>query len=323
MLATLVKELMKGKGLIKMDSNLSIVILTYNEEMHIKRCIESLTHISSKIYIIDSQSTDNTVEIAESLGAQVYQNPWKNYAAQFQWGLDNCPIDTEWVMRMDADEYIEQDLIDEIPNALSNITSDISGVYIKRKYFFLGQWIKHGAVYPLNLLRVWRHKSGRIEDRWMDEHIVLGGEGKTISFEGHIVDDNLNNTRWWTDKHNKYADREMIDILDKKYQLFPSDDSLKTDSEGSQAKLKRLVKEGIYNKLPIFVRPLLYFLYRYILRLGFLDKTKGFAFHFMQGYWYRSMVDLRVYEAEILLINTNNNNERIAILAELTGLELS
>ncbi len=302
--------------------NISVIILTFNEEQHIKRCIKSLTSVAKNIFIVDSNSTDKTVEICESLGVKVYQHKWKNYAEQFQWGLDNCPIETEWIMRMDADEYIELDLIHELPNAIDSVGDDIIGFYIRRKYYFLGQWIKKGAVYPLNLLRVWRVGKGRIENRWMDEHIVLEGGAKTEQLTGHIVDDNLNNTRWWTEKHNSYADREMIDILDRKYQLFPSDDLLKDDNDSSQAKLKRMVKEGIYNKLPIFVRPLFYFLYRYFIRLGFLDGVRGFAFHFFQGYWYRSLVDLRVYEAELLIKDAVNNDERLLRLEKLTGLKL-
>lgn len=305
-----------------MKNSISVIILTFNEEVHIKRCIESLLPLVENIFIVDSFSKDRTVEIATSLGGKVYQRKWKNYADQFQWGLDNCAIDTEWVMRMDADEYIEQDLIDELPKVLASTNSEVSGFYIRRKYFFLGKWVRHGAVYPLNLLRVWRTGKGRIEDRWMDEHIVLSGTGKTVQLNGHIVDDNLNNTRWWTDKHNKYADREMIDILDRKYLLFSSDDALKSNQESSQAKIKRVVKEGVYNRLPVFIRPLLYFLYRYFVRLGFLDGVRGFAFHFFQGYWYRSLVDLRVFEAEKILSGASDNNERIARLEVLTGLSL-
>jgi glycosyltransferase involved in cell wall biosynthesis len=303
-------------------SSTSVIILTYNEEIHIERCIRSLLPIASNIFVVDSFSSDKTVEICESLGAKVYQNPWKNYAEQFQWGLDNCPFNTEWVMRMDADEYIEPDLVEEINAELSKVPEDINGLYIRRKYIFLERWVKHGATYPLNLLRIWRTGKGRIESRWMDEHIVLEGDAKTGQLAGHIVDHNLNNTRWWVDKHNKYADREMIDILDKKYQLFPNDDSVKSEKKLTQTKVVRLIKEKVYTGLPIFVRPLLYFLYRYFLRLGFLDGTSGFAFHFMQGYWYRSLVDLRVFEAEKLLAGSTNNRQRIEILAVLTGLDL-
>lgn len=306
------------------SGNVSVIILTHNEEMHIKRCIESLSPIASQIFIIDSFSTDSTKVLAEELGATVFQRKWKNYSDQFQWGLDNCPIETDWVMRMDADEYIEPDLIAELPNVLAVAKAETSAFYIRRKYFFLGQWIKHGAVYPLNLLRVWRTGKGRIESRWMDEHIVLDDGGQTETLSGHIVDDNLNNTKWWTDKHNKYADREMVDILGRKYNLFAADQTLEVDDSSSQAKIKRLVKEKLYNRIPLFVRPLLYFLYRYFIRLGFLDGKKGFAFHFFQGYWYRSLVDLRVLEAEKFFADKHcdTNEKKLDALAELTGLEL-
>jgi len=310
------------KGSPNMPIDLSVLILTYNEAKHIERCIRSLKAVSNNIFIVDSFSTDDTVKICEALGANVYQRAWKNYADQFQWGLDNCPIETEWIMRMDADEYIDKDLMDEFPKLFVTDLDEIDGFYIRRKYYFLGKWIKYGTIYPLNLLRVWRHSKGRIENRWMDEHIVLVPEAKTARLLGHIIDDNLNTSRWWTDKHNKYADREMLDILDRKYELFPQDNSLRTDDDSSQAKIKRLVKENIYNRIPIFVRPLLYFLYRYFIWLGFLDGVRGFAFHFFQGYWYRSLVDLRVFEAERLLKNTKNNREKIEILEGFTGLQL-
>jgi len=309
-------------SITKKKKSLSVIILTFNEEIHISRCIESLQSTTKNIFIIDSYSSDDTVKICESFGAKVYQRNWKNYADQFQWALDHCPINTEWVMRMDADEYIQKDLQNELPQVLLDSGTDTIGFYIRRKYFFLGRWIKKGAVYPLNLLRIWRVGKGRIENRWMDEHIILDGTGNTDQLNGHIVDDNLNNTRWWTDKHNKYADREMIDILDKKYGLFTFDNALKLEKESSQAKIKRAAKESIYNKLPLFIRPLLYFLYRYFIRLGFLDGVQGFVFHFFQGYWYRSLVDLRVYEAENLIKHAKNNEERITILEVFTGLVL-
>ncbi|WP_286263339.1 glycosyltransferase family 2 protein [Thalassotalea atypica] len=303
------------------DNSLSVVILTFNEELHIKRCLSSLLNVTNQIFVVDSFSTDKTLEICASLGVQVYQRPWKNYADQFQWGLDNCPIQTTWVMRMDADEYIEPDLIEELPRVLSQ-EQNVDGFYLRRKYHFLGKWIKKGAVYPLNLLRIWRHGHGNIENRWMDEHIVLKGDGTTQQLLGHVVDDNLNNTRWWIDKHNKYADREMIDILDRKYHLFEKDEQLKAENTHSQAKIKRIVKEHIYNRLPIFIRPVFYFFYRYILRLGFLDGRRGFAFHFFQGLWYRALVDLRVYEAEQKLKHCHSTSEKIATLENLTGLKL-
>lgn len=302
--------------------DISVVILTFNESLHIERCIKSLNNIFKNIFIVDSFSTDDTVVIAERLGAKVFQRKFINHADQFQWGLDNCPIDTNWVMRLDADEYLEADLLSEIEVELKKVSSDVGGFYIRRKYMFLGKWVRHGAVYPLILLRIWRHQKGRIEQRWMDEHIVLTEDLNTAHLKGHIVDDNLNNTRWWTEKHNKYADREMIEIMLKKHNLTSNDVSLSSDKGNVQARMKRLVKEQVYNKLPVFVRPFLYFLYRYLVRLGFLDGVRGFAFHFFQGYWYRSLVDMRVYEAELLFSPEDSKEDKLNKLEALTGLKI-
>lgn len=301
---------------------LSVIVLTHNEEKHIRRCVNSLKQLTGNIFVVDSYSTDRTVEICKELGVRISQRSWKNYSDQFQWGLDNNPFSTDWIMRMDADEYIEPSLADELSYVLGKQEVNVSGFYIRRKYFFSGKWVRYGGVYPLKLLRVWKAGLGRIEERWMDEHIVLDDNCSTALLKEHIVDDNLNDTKWWVDKHNKYADREMIDILNGKYGFFCKDDSLTKDDVRSQASLKRKVKERIYNRLPIFIRPTLYFFYRYFFRLGFLDGKVGFAFHFLQGYWYRMIVDLRVYEAEKEMKGMITNTERIAALEKMTSLNL-
>jgi glycosyltransferase involved in cell wall biosynthesis len=279
------------------EPSLIVVILTHNEEIHIERCIRSLQTIASKIFIVDSFSSDNTVDIAKSLGAEVKQRKWKNYADQFQWGLDNCGADSEWVMRMDADEYLELDLLEELPQALSDVNDEITGFYIRRKVFFCGQWIRYGGFYPHTLLRIWRSGQGRIEQRWMDEHILLPTGSKTEILKGHLVDDNLKGMTFWINKHNSYASRELVDLLNHKYDLLGHDKSLK-ESDDSQAKWKRILKDDVYSKLPLALRSTLYFMYRYFLRLGFLDGRKGFVWHFMQGYWYRMLVDVKIMEIE-------------------------
>ncbi len=276
-----------------MSKNLSILILTYNEEKHIERCIKSLQPFSKDIFIIDSYSTDRTTEIAKSLGAKVYQNKWKNYAIQFQWGLDNCPINTEWIMRMDADEYVLPKLADEIKNKLDASNHNISGIYIKRRVYFMDKWIKLGSYYPTWLLRIWRYNKGKIEERWMDEHIKLSS-GKTIQFENDLVDDNKNNLTWWTEKHNNYATREAVDILNILYG-FKKYDEVEPNLFGAQEQRKRWLKIR-YASLPLFVRPILYFHWRYFLKLGFLDGKQGLIWHFLQGFWYRFLVDAKIFE---------------------------
>ena len=300
--------------------DISVIILTYNEELHIERCIRNLFPIAQEIFIVDSFSTDKTVRIAESLGVKVLQNPFINQSIQFQWGLDNCSIQTSWVMRMDADEYLEQPLIEEIIHKFPEIPNNINGIYLKRKHHFLGRWIKHGDRYPLELLRIWKMGKAHIENRWMDEHIVLD-TGNAVTFDGDFVDDNLNTVEWFIEKHNRYASREMVDLINYRYQLFERDKSI-DEAKTGQAKIKRIVKESLYNKLPLFVRPVLYFFYRYFLRLGFLDGPEGFAYHFMQGMWYRCLVDLKCLEAERALADTESREDKVAQLVKLTGLKL-
>lgn len=276
-----------------MKQNISVLILTYNEEQHIERCIQSLQLFAKEIFIVDSYSTDRTVEIAESLGVKVYQNKWVNYAIQFQWGLDNCPLETEWVMRMDADEYVLPELANEIINNLVNISTDVSGIYVKRRVLFMKQWIKHGSYYPIWLLRIWRHKNGYIEQRWMDEHIKLK-TGDTVQFEHDLVDENLNNLTWWTTKQNHYTIREAADTLNTIYNYI-NYDSVEAKFFGTQEERKRWLKL-LYVRLPLFLRPALYFHWRYFIKYGFLDGKKGLIWHFLQAFWYRFLVDAKIYE---------------------------
>ena len=294
-----------------MKADITVLIMTYNEEKHIKRCIESVIPFAKDVFIIDSYSTDNTVEIAKSLGAKVFQHKWpNNHAVQFQWGLDNCPITTKWVMRMDSDEYLEPKLIELIPQKLNNLDENITGIYIKRKVMFMDKWMHWGGFYPHILLRIWDYRYGRIEQRWMDEHIVLS-QGETILMdEADIVDDNKNNITWWIDKHNNYASREMIDLMNMKYHFMKADDTLKENND-PQAKFKRLIKEKIYSKLPYGVRPFMFFIYRYFIRFGFLDGFRGFIWHFMQGWWYRMLVDVKCYEFERKLKDYDDIKEMI------------
>ena len=121
-----------------MNNSIAAIILTYNEEKHISRCINSLKNICEEIFVIDSFSKDRTVEIAKESGAQVYQNPWKNYATQFNWGLKNCPITTEWIWRIDADEFLEGNLGPAMKKALAECNNEVNGVR-PQAYRFYGK----------------------------------------------------------------------------------------------------------------------------------------------------------------------------------------
>ncbi len=279
------------------NNSISLIVLTYNEEKQIERCVNSAKDICDDIFVIDSFSTDNTKATVEKLGAKVYQHQWlDNHAKQFNWGLENLPIKTDWVIRLDADEYLLPELVNEIKEKLPKLEKDVTGVILKRRVYFMNRWIKHGGYYPTYLLRLWRFGSGKYEERWMDEHVKLD-RGKTITFENDFIDDNLNNLTWWTNKHNHYATREAIDLLNIKYKFLKSD-SIEAELSQQQDKRKRWFKEKLYTHIPLFFRPFLYFIYRYIFKLGFLDGIPGLIWHFLQGFWYRFLVDAKIYDIE-------------------------
>ena len=274
---------------------LTVVILTFDEEDNIEKCIRSILPVTNNIYIVDSFSTDKTVDICKSLGARVLQHEWTLYAEQFNWGLDNFDIKTTWTMRMDADEELTPELQEMLPKVLANAAKEISGYYLRRRVYFMGRWIKHGGYYPTWLLRVFRTGVGRCEARFMDEHIIVNS-GKTEHIKTDIIDKNNKDLTFWTDKHNHYATREVNDILNKSINSNNDEDQVTENIRGKQDEIRRWAKKNLYLRLPLFLRPFLYFIYRYFFRLGFLDGKEGLIFHFLQGFWYRFLVDAKYYE---------------------------
>ena len=278
--------------------SIAVLILTSNEEKNIGKCLESVTALGADTYLVDSFSEDRTVEIAESMGATVKRRAFTTHSEQFNWGLDNAGINAKWVMRMDADEEITPGLATAIRKFLENPPSDVAGIYVRRRVYFMGKWIRYGGYYPTWLLRIFRNGHGRCESVSMDEHIVVTG-GHSVSIHEDIIDKNNKDLTFWTDKHNKYASREVSDILNKEHIGVgqPGQAGFLTASvTGHQDSAKRWLKNKLYLRTPLFVRPFLYFVYRYFLRLGFLDGTRGLIFHFLQAFWYRFLVDAKLYE---------------------------
>jgi glycosyltransferase involved in cell wall biosynthesis len=300
-------------------ASIAVIILTYNESLHLPRALEHVKQFAQEVFVVDSYSTDDTVNIARSFGAIVLQHPFQNYAKQFQWALDNAPIAAEWVMRLDADEVVETDLGEEIIVKLPGLSREITGVYLNRKTIFQGRFIRHGGRYPMMLLRIWRHGKARIEDRWMDEHIYLT-EGRSVNFFGGFSDHNLFDLTYFTDKHNRYASREALDALNSRLNLWQSESAptLSAESGVQQAGVKRYVKERIYNRIPFELSAFFYFLYRYIIRLGFLDGRRGLVYHVLQGFWYRFLVGAKVRELETAIRNISTEGELRREIARLT-----
>jgi len=284
--------------------DLTVIILTFNEEIHLERCLNSIKNIAKRIVIIDSFSTDRTKEIALTYKADVFENHWnQNYANQLNWGLRNSSITTKWTMRLDADEYLTEDLEKEIAFVLSTSRSEINGFVIPRSVIFKKQLIKFGGWNKFFLLRIWKTGIGKSEERWMDEHIILNETPSLLKLKHKIIDENLNSIHWWTIKHNNYARREALDYLIEKYSLSLYEENFESNRS---AKLKREIKNNFYNTLPLFIRAFVYFCFRYFIKLGFLDGKAGLIWHFLQGFWYRFLVDVNIYEIE-KLTNKNSN----------------
>lgn len=274
---------------------LTIIILTYNEEKHIERCIESLKELKGNIVVVDSYSDDKTVELAELKGAKVIQNKWTNHSRQFNWALTQIDGDTDWVFRIDADEIITPELSNEISSKLSKLNSHINGIFINRIIYFQGSKIRYGGLYPIRILRIFRFGFGKCENRWMDEHIKVSGS--TINLKNNLIDNNLNSLSWWIDKHNIYSSKEAIDSLNLEYKFMNSDSIAHLNNSSATAR-KRWVKEKFYSKLPLGIRSFFYFTYRYFILIGFLDGKNGAVFHYLQGFWYRYLVDLKIKEVK-------------------------
>lgn len=274
-------------------NDITAIILTKNEEVNIERCIQSIKNIVDRIVVVDSGSTDRTIELAECMGAEIYQHPFKNYAAQFNWALDNTNISTTWVYRIDADECVTEDLADEIVNECKiHHDDDVTAFLMKHKLYFLGRYLTHGGAYPFIKITIFKPQFARFEEREMGEHVVPQ-TGRCLQLKNDCLHYDSKNLNAFIDKHNWYATREVADYYERK-------DSLeKQASLYEVAEKTKKLRDGFYYKLPKFFRARVYFWYRYYFKLGFLDGQAGKIYAWMQAYMYRYIVDAKIYEHEI------------------------
>lgn len=270
---------------------ITTIILTYNEELNIRDCINSIEKISDRIIVVDSYSTDRTVDIAKKLGAEVYHNEFINQAKQVIYAMENLNIETEWILRLDADERISPKAATEIIEIINEDNPEINGIVVPFEVNFLGKKLKHGGIYPFKKMIVIRNGYAKMENRQMDEHFYLLS-GKSVELNNVSQHKDYKDLTTWIDKHNKYSSREALDY-------FNEDTNLQESKKlNKSAKIKRFVKYKIYYKLPMGFRSYIYYLYRYYFKLGFLDGKEGKIFAFLQAYWYRFLVDAKIYEEE-------------------------
>ena len=300
---------------------ITAIILTRDEAPHIARCIERLKPLADRIVVVDSHSVDDTVAIATAAGAEILTHAFVNHAAQFQWAVDTLALDDGWIVRVDADEWFEPAAIADLSAKMASAAPDLSAFELRRKVIFRGRWIRWGGYYRTVLTRAWRVGSAHVEQRWMDEHVVVDtGRVERIT-AGDLVDENLKDITDWTAKHNGYTTRQMVEFISLEHPLIPGrsgDPARLNDSAGA----KRYLRNSVYARSPLYLRALLYFVQRYVLRLGFLDGREGLVFHTLQGFWNFFLIDAKVEEARSF-IHQHGIDAFRAHLAERHGIRLT
>jgi len=289
--------------------SISVIILTFNSEDSILATLESARHVSDDIHVVDSYSTDNTSVIARNFGARFVQHPFANYGAQRNWAIENLDLKHEWELHLDADERLSYDLVAEIKNLMATASSEsgggealCNGYYLPRLVHFLGTPIRHGGMFPIWHLRLFRRELGRCEDRRYDQHFMV--EGRTERLNAPMIDDMRMDLSEWAVRHVRWAAAEAEEVLSPGAKGVIQGRLL-----GSPVERKRALRGGYY-LLPPFLRPMLFFLYRYILRLGFLDGVPGLIFFTLQTFWFRFMVDAKIYEMKRVASGTGSTEKR-------------
>lgn len=267
------------------------IILTKNEEKNIVDCLKSMKGFAKRCVVIDCGSEDRTVELSRELGADVYFHEFEYYAKQFNWAIDNCDISTEWIIRLDADERFPEELNKEIEKLIKeNKDKPMNGITIEADLYFLGRVMKHGS-HNKRKMMLFKKEYGRIEDRRRDAHSVINA-GYSISTKRRFIHHDFKNIDSYIKKYNWYANRELQDYID--YANGKGEDC----NSDEKIIARRRKKLAVYYKAPMFFRCWLWFIYNYIFRGGFLDGKEGLVFCFLECYWYRFVVDSKIYEFE-------------------------
>ncbi|MGN7986682.1 glycosyltransferase family 2 protein [Pedobacter sp. 22226] len=276
-----------------MNKNFSFIILTFNEEIHLPRLLNSIKNLNAKTFILDSGSTDETLKIAEQYGAEVKQNPFINHPKQWDFALKNFKVETPWTIGLDADHTVTPELFEMLANFKEDDNKDINGIYFNRKNFFQGRWIRFGTFYPFYLLKMFRTGLGFSDlNENMDHRFIAPGKAK-IWKKGWILEENLkeNDIAFWKAKHERYSDLVAQEEIERILKL--RNQSLKPNLLGSPDE-KRAWLKRLWWKLPLGLRPYLYFSYRMFFKLGIFEGRTGIKFHYLQGFWFRRLVDRKI-----------------------------
>jgi glycosyltransferase involved in cell wall biosynthesis len=270
---------------------ISVIVLTFNSESTIARTVQSAARVTDDIHVVDSSSTDSTLEILEKLPVKVVQHPFENYGAQRNWAIDNLPLRHSWQLHLDADEYLTNELIGEINTLKEAFPEEVDGFLIPRKICFLNRMLEHGGLYPKWHMRLFRSGKARCETRRYDQHFILSG--KAARLRHPMIDDHKMSLSEWTARHNRWADLEVEEVFSPQV-----DGIIQGDFSGGTIERRRALRHAYY-RLPHFARAFLLFFHSYFLRLGFLDGMPGLIYITLQVFWYRFLIDAKCYERKI------------------------
>ena len=266
--------------------SLTAIILTFNSEETIAQVVQSCEGLATRILVVDSFSTDETVAVARSLGCEVVQHRFENYSAQRNWSQEYIQSKPEdWLLHVDSDEVISPELARSIRAVKADTAEDVDGYLVRRLSFFLGTPIRHGHINPSWHLRLFRADKGCCEDRLYDQHFLV--PGLTRRLDGLLIDLQLVSLEKWTAAHNRWSTAEAQEAARDQTQGTAQGATLHSSLRGDIRMKKRWLKNNIWYRSPLFIRPLAFFLYSYFLRLGFLDGKNGLIYHFLQAFWFR------------------------------------
>jgi glycosyltransferase involved in cell wall biosynthesis len=265
----------------------SVIILAYNSVDTLGATLVQAQEISDDLHVVDSFSTDDTVAVCRAHGAQVVQHIFESYGAQRNWAIDHLVPRYPWQLHLDADERLTPELIASLHALPENPIQ--AGFFLARLVQFLGRQLRHGGMSPTWHLRLFRNGAGRCEERKYDQHFYLL-QGSAGQLPGYMVDDIRMPLSEWTTRHNRWSDAEVLEQT-----TAPEAVRIQPRLWGNPVERKRYLR-GLYNDAPLFVRPYALFFYRYVLRLGFLDGREGFIFWTLQTFWFRFLIDAKLFE---------------------------
>ncbi len=263
-----------------MTRSLSVIILTFNEEANLAPALDSVKGWAKEIFVVDSHSTDRTVDIAlerSADGVRVVQHRFKNYSDQWNWALSRLPVSSEWTLKLDADERVTPAFKKEVAALLDSAPPDLHGVQFRRHCIFMGAPLHFAWVLGYDL-RLWRTGKAVFEKRSVNEHALV--QGQIASLKSYIEHHNTKSISDWLDKHNRYSSLEASSLIQGNLT-----GGVKPRLFGSPTE-RRMWLRKCYYRVP--GRPVFYFFYLYFLRLGLLDGLAGFRFSFLHAsymYW--------------------------------------